>query len=163
MIKTTLYELSEQYLQLLSLAEECGDEQIFADTLEGLDGEIEDKADGCAKAISQINADVSALETEIKRLTAKKTVLENNAKRIKQYLEKNMLLTGKTKFKTQFFSFGIQKNPPSLIIDKPEMVPKEYHIPQPDKIDNAAIKAALKDGASYDWCHLASTESLRIK
>lgn len=44
-----------------------------------------------------------------------------------------MQLTGKTKFKTELFSFGIQKNPPAVVIDNEEDIPKEYYIPQDPK------------------------------
>ena len=47
-----LYELTEQFLALQELAYDPEvDEQTFQDTMEGLWGEIEDKADGYAKII----------------------------------------------------------------------------------------------------------------
>lgn len=161
----TLYELTNEYMELLSLAEDPEvDEQVLADTLEGLTGEIEEKADGYAKVISQINADVDALDKEIARLSEKKNAMKNSADRMKKALEMTMVSTGKTKFKTLLFSFNIQKNPASLKIDVDDIaVPAEFKIPQPDKVDKTAIKKALKDGAQFDWCHLEQTESLRIR
>ena len=64
---------------------------------------------------------------------------------MKESLETAMRATGKTKFKTDLFSFNIQKNPPRLVIDKPEEVPEEYLIPQEPKIDTKAIKEILKE------------------
>ena len=71
--------------------------------------------------------------------------------------------TGKLKFKTTLFSFGIQKNPPSVAILKEESIPLDYLVvpdPQPDK---KRILAELKAGASFDWAELRQTESLRIR
>lgn len=49
---STIYELTEDYLRLLELAEDPDtDPEAFADTLEGLDGEIEIKAEGYAKGV----------------------------------------------------------------------------------------------------------------
>ena len=44
------------------------DEQTFQDTMEGLWGEIEDKADGYAKIIMGMKADIEALKAEENRL-----------------------------------------------------------------------------------------------
>ena len=48
---STLYELGNEYEQLLMIAEDPDvDPQVLADTMEALEGEIEKKADGCARA-----------------------------------------------------------------------------------------------------------------
>ena len=73
-----------------------------------------------------------------------------------------MQLTGKTKFKTELFSFGIQKNPSAVVIDNEEDIPKEYYIPQDPKPDRIAIKRFLKDN-EVSWAHLQQGESLRIR
>ena len=160
----TIYELTDEYRQLLLWAEEEElDEQTLQDTLEGLDGEIEAKADGYAKVITQLGLDAAGLKNEIERLFVRKKKIENNIDSMKRTLQFAMEATGKKKFKTQLFSFGIQKNPASLKIDDPTKIPAGFFIPQEPKIDNAGIKQALKDGIKYDWCHLESTESLRIR
>jgi hypothetical protein len=47
---STIYELTEDYLRLLELAEDPDtDPEAFADTLEGLEGEIEIKAEAPKK------------------------------------------------------------------------------------------------------------------
>lgn len=160
----TLYELTEGFQQLWDLIDDPeADEDTILDTLEAIDGEIEYKADGYAKVIAEANGKAEALKTEIDRLTVRKKTLENNVVRLKRHLQSAMELTGKTKFKTELFNFGIQKNPPSLKIDDETRVSHDYLIPQPPKIDTKAIKEALKEGFHFDWCHLEQTESLRIR
>lgn len=142
----TLYELTAEYQQLLELAEDPDiPEEILADSLEALGMDIEDKADGYAKVIAQLNADASALKAEIDRLTARKRTIERNVDRMKESLKTAMILTGKTKFKTELFSFGIQKNPPKVVIDDPSRIYPEYLIEQDPKVDTMAIRNALKD------------------
>ena len=59
----TLYELTSDYLTLLEMAEDPDiDIQAFDDTLEGLEGEIEAKADGYAKVITTLNGDAALLK-----------------------------------------------------------------------------------------------------
>lgn len=159
----TLYELTGQYRELLELAEsEELDKQLIADTLEGLDGEIEIKADGYAKVIRELEGKTAVLKDEIDRLSKRKSVIENNIKSMKEALQNAMFITGKTKFKTDLFNFNIQKNPPRLVIDKPEEVPEEYLIPQEPKIDTKAIKEILKQ-RELPFARLEQSESLRIR
>ena len=161
---STLYELTAQMQQLLEMAEDPDiDEQVLADTMEGIEGEFEDKADGYAKVLAQLGAQQMALDHEIERLSARMKTIERNIKVMKDGLQQSMMVTGKTKFKTSLFSFAIAKNPASLVIDDEDAVPEAYKVPQPPKIDKKKIKEDLKAGAQLDWCHLTQTESLRIK
>ena len=163
----TLYELTEDYMRLLDMAEDpdC-DLEVFKDTLEGLDYEIEDKAVGYAKVIRELTARAEGLKAEIERLTNRKKAIETNIDNMKRSLENAMIITGKTKFKTDLFSFGIQKNTPTVIIDEQyiENIPEEYLIEQDPKIDKAKIKEDIKAGKDLDGiAHLEQSESLRIR
>lgn len=129
-----------------------------------MDYEFEDKADGYAKVLRSLDGKEEAISSEIKRLTEMKRVVANNKKAIKQNLENAMIDTGKTKFKTTLFSFGIQKNPASVRIKDESLVPEEYRIKQPDKIDKKGLIKALKEGAVFtENIELVQTESLRIR
>ena len=115
----TLYELTEDYMNLLALAEDPDiDEQAFMDTLDGIEGAIEVKADNYARVMRQLEADAAACDAESKRLKNKAKTIDNNIKRMKQALQFAMQATGKTKFKTQLFSFYIQKNSASVVMDE---------------------------------------------
>lgn len=161
---STLYQLTEAYQELLSMALDPEiDPEALADTMEAIEGEFEDKADGYAKVMKALDADAKAIREEEKRLASRRQGIERNIDRMKTALESSMRATGKTKFKTALFSFGIQKNSPALKIDRPEDVPAEFLIPQEPKIDSAAIKKELKEGVVCDWCHLEQSESLRIR
>ena len=160
----TLYELTGQYLELLELAEDPDiDPDVIRDTMEGLDGEVEVKAEGYAKIIKSLEADVAGYKAEAERLNARRKTIENRIESMKRALQNSMTVTGKTKFKTPLFSFAVQKNPVSMRILDESRVPERFLIPQPAKIDNAAVKDWLKDGGECDWAELYQTESLRIR
>ena len=160
----TLYELTEEFRQLLDMAEEGElEEQALKDTLEAVGAEIEDKADGYARVIKQLEAEAAGFKTEIDRLTSRKRTAEENASRLKKTLEEAMKATGKTKFKTKFFSFGIQKNRPSAVIVDEQSVPEKFRIQQPDKIDKKGIEEYLKNAGDQCWAFMQQTESLRIR
>lgn len=164
---STLYELTDDYLNLLEMAEDPDtDPEAFADTLEGIEGAIEDKADGYAKVIRTLEGDAAACDAESKRLRNKKQTIENNIKRMKAALQYAMEMTGKTKFKTALFSFGISKNPAAVVMDEGyiENIPERFLIPQDPVIDKKAIKEALKAGEDLEGlAHLEQSESLRIR
>lgn len=163
----TLYELTAEYQQLLELAEDPDiPEEALADSLEALGMDIEDKADGYAKVIAQLNADAAALKAEIDRLTARKRTIERNVDRMKESLKSAMILTGKTKFKTELFSFNVQKNPVAVVIDEQyiENIPEEYLIPQDPKVDKQKLKDDLKAGRDLEGiAHLEQTVGVRIR
>lgn len=161
---SSLYQLTDAYQELLSMALDPDvDPEALADTMEAVDGEIEVKADGYAKVMKELKAIADARKAEAKRLLDGAKSVEANIDRMKTALMTAMKLTGKTKFKTELFGYGIQRNPPALKIDMPDRVPDEFLIPQEPKIDSAAIKKELKEGVVYDWCHLEQSESLRIR
>ncbi len=162
-----LYELTEQYQILQDMVYDPEvDEQTLRDTMEGLWGEIEEKADGYAKIITGMKADIEALKEEEERLYARRKRLDERQKWLKDNLEANMRKIGKTKFKTALFSFNIQKNggPQTLIIDGPiEDIPGRFLIPQDPVPNNEAIRSLLAE-KQVDWAHLEPRgESLRIR
>ena len=171
-----IYELTGQFIQLLEMLEdEEVNEQVIMDTLESVEYEIEDKADGCAKIIKALEADVEGIKKENDRLTSRKKTYENRIKQLKENLEMCMKATGKKKFTTDLFSFNIQKNggKRKLIVDVDvENIPEEYRIKQPDAINGDKLREYLKenglegqDGSiNCEWCHLEPQgESLRIR
>ena len=171
-----LYELTGEFLQLMDMLEdEEVEEQVIMDTLEGVECEIEQKADGYAKIIKSIESDVDGLDKEISRLTTRKKTFGNRIKWLKQNLQMCMLATGKRKFTTDLFSFGIQKNggKRKLTVDVDvDIIPEEYRIKQPDTVDGDKLRDYLaenglegQDGSiNCEWCHLEpQTESLRIR
>jgi len=163
----TLYELTNDYAELLLMAEDPDtDPQAFADTLEGIEGALEDKAENYAKVIRTLEGDAAACDAESKRLRNKKQTIENNIKRMKAALQYAMQTTGKVKFKTALFSFGIRKNPPSVVIDAVNVrdFPDIYIIESEPILDKKALKDALKAGEDLSGlCHLEQSESLSIR
>ena len=75
----TLYEIQGQFRTLMEMAQECDlTQEDIKDTLEGLECELEEKADDYAKVICSLEGDVQAIDGEIKRLTGKKRTIQNN-------------------------------------------------------------------------------------
>ena len=158
----SLYELTGQMEYLKELLEDTEvEDQVVLETMESIEYEIEEKADGYAKIIRMLSAEVDAIDGEIERLTARKKSLSNNVNRLKSSLSESMILLDKRKFKTPLFSFHIQKNPATVdIVGK---VPKKFLIPQEPKVDKKAIIAFVKEHGDTKYAKLTQSESLRIR
>lgn len=162
-----LYKITQDYLQILSMMEDPElNPQTLADTMEAVEGELEIKAENYAKVMKNLEADVAGIKAEIDRLSERKKTIENNIKNMKSALQMAMETTGKTKFKTELFSFNIQKNAPTVVIDAsdPNNIPPDFLKFKDPEVDKTAIKAAIQNGMDLTGvAHLEQSESLRIK
>jgi hypothetical protein len=143
------------------LYDENVDEQCLLDTLESIEGEIEGKADGYAKIINELKGQAEIIKAEKERLAARQKTFESRAKWLKDNLQQVMTATGKTKFKTDLFSFGIQANGGVQALTIDGDVPDTYKklVEDTDK-----IRTALEAGTTLEFAHLEPRgESLRIR
>lgn len=154
-----LYELTEMYQNLLDLDLE---EEELQGHLKNIDDEIEVKAENIAKVLKDLEAESEAYKKEIERLSDKKKSTENRAKRLKEYLQMAMEEVDKKKFKTDLFSFNIQKNAPSLKILDESKIPENFYKVE-RKLDKVEFKKAVKEGLYEEAAELVQSESLRIR
>ncbi len=161
---SNLYQLTNNYETVLNmLYDEDIDEQMIFDTLEGIEGEIEDKADGYAKIIKELEARRDARKAESKRLSDSAKVFDNRVNSLKQNLFNAMKQTGKTKFATDLFTFNIAKNGGKQALTIDGDVPEEYTKTIIEN-DTEKIRADLEAGRELPFAHLEPRgESLRIK
>lgn len=152
-----LYESTERYEEVTSLLYDGEtDEQTILDTLESIEGEIEDKADNYARIIKNLSAEAEMVKAEADRLDRRRKSLEARANWLKRILKANMEFIGKTKFKTALFSFSISKNggtQPMTITENLGEIPNKYLIQQDPLINKEAIRELLKE-KEVDWARL---------
>lgn len=160
---SNLYNLNQTWQEVASmLYQDDVDEQMIFDTLESIEGEIEDKADNYAYIITEILNDANACKLEKDRLEKRQKSLENKAKNLKKNLMEIMKDTGKTNFKTQLHTFRIQKNGGKRALTIDGEVPVEYTKTIIEN-DTDKIRQALEEGKELSFAHLeAQGESLRI-
>lgn len=155
----TLYELTELYTNLMDL--DLEDEQV-QEALEEIDEKIEVKADNIAKLIRGLEGQKDICKAEEERIYERRKSIENRINNLKEYLEATMIATDKRKFKTDLFSFNIQKNRASLKILDEEKVPEEY-VEYDRKVLKDKLKKAITEGLEVDYAELIQTESLRVR
>ena len=160
----TLYEITGDLLALLELAEDPEtDPEVFRDTMEAITGELEEKAEGYGCVIRQLDYDAAAIGAEIKRLSARKKALEENAGRLKTRLQDAMTATGQKTIKTNLFTFGIRKNPAALSVVDEDKIPEQYWVIPEPVLDKTRLKEDLKAGQEIPGATLTQGESLTIR
>ncbi|EGO2729428.1 siphovirus Gp157 family protein [Enterococcus faecalis] len=157
----TLYELSNDYLKVLSLAEEL-DDGTLKDTLDSINDSIDLKVENTAKVIKELESTSSIVDTEIKRLQARKKALSTSVDNLKGYLQQEMEKVGKTKIKGELFNVSIRNNQASVKITDEKLIPSGFLIPQPPKVDKKALKEELKHG-EVEGAELVRTKSIQIR
>jgi hypothetical protein len=157
-----LYELSQNYIQLLELVDSL-DEETFKDTLSSLEEAIEDKVENVAKLVRCLDVDIEAIKSEEKRLADKRKALENKVTSVKSYVQHEMEVAGLNKVKRPTVTVSIQANPPSVDVMDESLIPSIYMVPQPSKIDKRAILTALKEGEFIPGASIKQTVGVRFK
>ena len=164
-----LYELTNEYQMLQSILEDPeADADEIQISMDALDAAIEEKADGYAMIMKNMESSIHGIDSEIERLEIRKNLLKSGIDRLKRNLHQAMVNTGKTKFKTDLFSFAIQKNGGALpvIVDVPlEELPEDlitYTISE--KPNLKAIAQYMETTGDVSYAHFGDRgESLRIK
>ncbi len=121
-------------------------DEVIRDTLESIDGTLADKADAIAGLLLDWKRREEAIGEEIKRLQARKSVVANDQKRLKTYLQWQLGRLNEPKIETDLHTVSLRKGQMSVVIDDPEGLPDDclvYSEPKPNK---KAIKEALEDG-----------------
>ncbi len=167
MSNLSLYQLSGNYLQALDfLTDPEMDLPIEAinDTLEGLSGELEDKAINVAMFLKNMEATAEAIKNAEAEMARRRKALENRVQWFKDYLKGSMLQTGISKIECPYFKLSIQNNPAAVNIFDEDAIPLAFKEQVTSwKIDKAAIKNAINAGENVAGAMLTNGKRLVIK
>lgn len=162
-----LYEIARNKAELERLMEYGDlDPQAIIDTLEAVEGELNEKAVNVAKVARNIDAAAAAVRQAGKDMLDRAARMEKRAESIRQYLLMNMLFSGITKIECPQFVIAVKHNPPAVVIDDEKFIPAEYltqpepPAPRPDKMK---IRDALKAGEDVPGCRLVQSDRVEIK
>lgn len=156
-----VYELTQNAAYLQQLLEDGDiDEQTYQDSLESM--MVDEKVDNVCKVIRNLEAQAAAFKEEEQRLAAKRKVAENGVARLKGSLLELAQAMKDRKAKGTLFTVSVGTSK-SVEILAEGMLPKEYLIPQPPKVDKTGIGARLKAGEEIPGALLKESSYVRIK
>lgn len=151
-----LYEINQEILSCIDL--ETG-EIIAPEKLEALKMDKREKLRNIAFVALNAAADAKAYEEQEKKFAARKRSAKATVEWARETLARE--LAGQ-KMKEAEFTISYRKSEAVEVADE-AAVPDEFRIPQPDKIDRAALKAALKNGAVIAGAQIVERQNIQIK
>ena len=155
-----LYELSADLMSLNDI-EDVEDVEIIREIIEQ---QIQAKSTGIVAVIRNLESNIAAIDTEIKRLQELKKKKQNNITRLKEYTKECMELRGVKKLETDLGNISIRKSPPSVNVIDENLIPLEYiETKQVMSIDKKLILSDLKDGLVIPGAEIKQGTSLTIK
>lgn len=153
---TALYTITEQFKELVALAETADEDLAVAlrDTMEGIEGEFQEKGKAIAMVTLNLDGDLEAIQSQIDRLTERKRIINNRKESLKEYLRSNMDAAGITKITHPLFTITCGKGKPIVVIDDEKAIPDDFvNVKVTSALDKAAIAKALKDGQEVPGAH----------
>lgn len=140
------------------------------DTLEGIEGEFDEKAESIAVYIKQLKAEANILKFEKSAIAKRQSQKEREVEKLAAYLLNAMKVIGRSKVDMPYAVVSIRNNAPSLIVDnEAEFVGwaqenndslLEYIMPKVKKND---VKKLCKNGEAIPFVHMESKQSLSVK
>ena len=158
----SLYELTGQFLTIYQLDI---DDETKADTLEAIDWQeqFEQKAEGYAHVIKNLEVDVAMYKAEEESFKAKKQAAQKKLDYVKDNIMTAMTVTGQTEVRSGALTLKVQKNRESVQVDE-GLLPKKYFAKKIElKPDKTTLKELLKVGKKIKGAELVRTEKLVIK
>jgi hypothetical protein len=170
MSKLALYELVSQHRSLEALAESADlPAEVIRDTLDGLEGELRDKAVSVAHFCRNLESTADAIDEAAEQMRERGTRLRKRAQSLNEYLLFHLQAAGISKVESPYFSLKVKTNPPTVVIDSESLIPAEYMTqpeplpPPPPRPDKKAIAAAFKAGEEVPGCHVEQRQRLEIE
>lgn len=159
---TSLRDIDERYQALLEMGENgILDEETFADTLEGIEGEREQKLESCAAVLLQLRSDEKALAAEIQRLRERKQAIENRETWLKNWIKAFGGIEAGKPVRLPIATLYITKR---TRVEITGHVPLAWcHDPVPPAPNKPLIKKAIEDGEPIDFAELVWSESVQMR
>ncbi len=164
-MKPTLYDLTGQFLELQEMLGDEGepDAVCLQDTLEAIEGAIDKKAESIVYVMKNLSAPITAIDDEIRRLRAKKEVIQNGVNRLKDYIQTTMEAMELDKIETDLIRIRLQNSPPSCEVVDESLVPDEYKETEiVIHVNKVKAKSDMKLGAKIPGFELKQGRHLRI-
>ena len=162
MKKETLYNITEDYIELLNkieLAEGEISEEVNQQ-LEINEQQLQTKSIAYLSVIKTKEALTMQIDEEIKRLQALKKHNSNITNNLKNRLLNAVNLFGA--FEVGFTKFSTRKSE-SIIVDDVNSLPKEFKVIKvTEQADKKAIKEHLKAGNDLEGCTIQQNNNLKI-
>lgn len=162
-MKKSLYNIEAEYLEIANQLEDGELSPELETALAINQSELQGKAVAYAYVIKESEDTVSAIDAEIKRLTALKKTEVNKATRLKDTISNAMKLYGITEIKTETLKLNFRRS--EGVVGSNDWLTDDLVtiVPEQRKPNLTAIKAAIKEGIEIEGFEIEERWSLQIK
>lgn len=161
-----LYDIKEEYMRFMEMAEsgEIPPEAV-SDTLDGIEGELREKADNIACIIKQQLYESAALMAEEQALFMRRRAKEKTAERLKQYLSDCLLAVDIHTLETARNKITFRKSESVEIEDMSALCKSHPELVKQGALqaDKPAVKKLLMSGVSVRGCSLRQSLNMQLK
>jgi hypothetical protein len=182
----TLYELSQEYGQALEVLTDPEAEiplEAVEDTLEGLAGELQEKAIHVALFMRNLEVTVQAIQEAEAQMAKRRKALESRARWLRDYLKRHLEAVGIHKIDSPWFRLAVRKNPEAVDVVDLDALPDELvslevrmsravyqavreqlngHCVKSEKAERSTIKTRLKAGETVPGARLKQDTRLAV-
>lgn len=152
----SLFGLVGEYKELYAMLTDAdeSDQQIVEDTLEGISGAIEVKAQGYVAVMNQLDMEIEACKKQKAEWDARLKIRQNAKDRLKKRLLDGMMMLGKNELQAGDVTLKVSNagGVLPLVFDESKTVPERF-----TKItietDNKLVREALENGEDLDFVH----------
>ena len=149
-MSVNLYDLTTDVLKLEAMLDEGMDDdglaEALAEAMDGAEGALTDKVENYVRLLRNWDATSAMIKDEEKRLAARRQVVDNKSRRLKDRLLNQLQRMDAPKLTTSIATVSRKKGSESTIIDDEMELPQGYFTTDAViKADKAALKQLWKD------------------
>lgn len=162
-MKQSLYALSTNYVQALDFLTDPDndiDQQTAVDTMESLDGELDDKLLNVARMIVTLEHQAEGVKAVAKRQAERAKALESKTAWLKDYLKQSMQATGHDKASANDIAIKLAKTPEAVKVIDEALIPSEFW---KEKIERSVDKTSIKNAGGCAGVVIESGFRVAIK
>lgn len=164
-----LYDIANDYIALMNAIENDEiPEDAVNDTLEAIQGELEEKADNIGCLLKELEAEINAFKVEEQRLAERRKKKEKLYDRLKNYLSDSLITAGINKLETTRNAISFRK---SEVAEVNEVAFMEWAkvnradlitVKVTESANKPEIKKALKSGEEIPGAVLVTKQNIQL-
>ncbi len=159
-----LYEITSDYIDLDNkLREQDEINEELMQQLDSVNDSMQNKVINIGALIKNMEAEAQSISSAVELMKTRQQRLNNKAQYLKDYLKYNMEVWQVNEVKSPYFDIKVKTNPPSVLVEKEELVPREYFKENVTYIlDKIKLSFALKNNEEIPGASLIRKTRLEI-
>lgn len=134
------------------------DDETLVDTVEGL-SDLPDLLANLVRSALEDRDFCAALRDRTREMQERLSRLHHRANQKRTIVKEAMERAGMKRLVQPDFTLSLSAGAPRLIVSDEAMIPGEYWLPQPDKLDRHAVLTVLKNGEHVPGAALSNRET----